>query len=261
MSSGDIDLSDRNDYNDPIVVETIREMFMAIQNNDAHLVLEILTRDIIDINTISPQFDYNWFLMAASFFIHSDIVELLLNYGAYVNIQGRHGLTALDYAYGNISLHHRRRRFLTPLQLAENNLVIVTLQEYGGQTREQYEADIDAAAAGRHLYMDSSDSEPSDPDIDILRNEAATTIQKRLRWRHGMNNSLNRRLGSLGKPNNDKERMRRFTDHTRRMTGEGDELAGYLYPQYFNSKSGDNITKQSNRKFVKRTKRRKKRRY
>ena len=233
-----INLSDRNDYNNPIVVETVRQMFDAIYNDDIILVMEIFNRDIIDINTISPQYNYNMFLMSATYYIYPDIVNLLLNLAAYPNIQDIHDHTALDYANENIISHHNGVRVLTQEQLINNNIIINNLIDFGGLTGQQYEQEIDEAARNT-LTHNSEESEPSDPDINILRMEAARNIQRRVRGRQTRQtrrkNRVPRRIGKHSSDPTREESMRRFTDHARILTAKDDELAGYLYPLYFNT--------------------------
>ena len=102
----------------------------------------------------------------------------------------------------------------------------------------------------------SIDSIPSNPDLELMRNQAATQIQRRMRGRQTrQNRNYTRRNVGLHSINPTmRERFRRFTDHNR-ILDENDPLSGYLHDVYFPPKmSSLSSQSKSKRKVAKRTK-------
>jgi hypothetical protein len=229
-----INLND-NDYNVPMIVQTIEVMFNTIIEADPddsdeaiQFISAILDGNIIDINTHYDYEDWTYgggwdnFLKTAVRMFNTEIIQLLLDFGINVNIKDTEGLTPLDIFNQEFEENgHHLTLWLQDYMKIRNILL-----ENGAMTREQLR---------QRGNNSDPDSIPSDPDINLLRNEAARNIQRRMRGRQERQRRklTQRRYGKLGSNPTRRERMRRFTEHARRMTLMDDELAGYLYPFYY----------------------------
>jgi hypothetical protein len=135
-----------------------------------------------------------------------EIVKILLEYGADPNIRRDDGMTALDLA----KQPNPRARPIT----LRGKIEIVKLFDY---------LDID--------------DEPSDPDINLMKDEAARHIQTIMRARFETDKKrklTKRRYGTWASPKTEREKDRRYMDLIRQF-GEEDPIRGYerysIYPE------------------------------
>lgn len=244
-------LSDNNDYSNPTIVTQVEDIFEAILNDDEYygetVINYLIENGSVDLNTIYPPYDYNNFLMAAVLKLRVSIVEILLNFGINPNILSREGLTPLDYAFIGSNL-----REFTQEEIQKQQEIIQMITDEGGlradqlpqrnivQTLPRWEHvnvnyDLQDRLSNQTHTHSSGISSISEPDYELLKNQAATIIQKIIRGRQERQNQhLLQRVYGYESPNpTQRERMRRFTDHTRALQSLDDPLSGYLYDIYF----------------------------
>ena len=199
----------------------VDNIFEAAQNGFNRQVLRFI-REGQDVNSTESSYSGYTPLFGAVFGGHIDTVRLLLQHGANEYIRDSLGYTALDQAYdeGRYNI----------AELIKNNVI------------------------------SSPNSIPSDPDYELMKNQAATQIQRRMRGRQlRQNRNYTRRNTGLQSFNpNRRERFRRFTDHNR-MLDENDPLSGYLHDVYFPPKKSS--SKSSSKHKVAKKKRNRKNRY
>ena len=223
--------------------------FDALFNRDYERFEELLENGL-DINSRGPY--YNTFLLPFVTNFNITSVRFLLENGIDPNLSDIQNLTPLDYVYRipNISV-------LTDDQLQRLNTIRIILRDFSGYTSSEIRM-------GLNINIDSDSSHPnsipSDPDYELMRNQAATQIQKRMRGRQlRQNRNYTRRNTGLQSFNpNRRERFRRFTDHNR-MLDENDPLSGYLHDVYFPPKKSS--SKSSSKHKVAKKKRNRKNRY
>ena len=105
-------MSNTSESDDQIIVQDIFDtisMANALYDHDPeediYTLIEILNDNPCDINThyyykpTALDDNYDNFLKTAVMYMRKDIVQLLINYGIYVNIQDTEGLTPLDILY------------------------------------------------------------------------------------------------------------------------------------------------------------------
>lgn len=133
-----------------------KEMFDAIRENDFMKIDQYISLDIIDPNFLSVT--GHTLLTFAVSLLKVETVDILLGWGADPNKKS-FGNTALDLA-DSIFL------YMEPIgdELQRRNEIVALLEQNGGL---------------RSIKDDSSlDSMPSDPDYDLMKQQAATHIQR-----------------------------------------------------------------------------------
>ena len=220
-----------------IVVEGSRALGREDYNS-----FEVLLNNGLDINSIGP--GQHSFLLGSVYFLSVEGVHFLLENGIDPNIPDRNGFTPLDW---NVNFLPNLRVYSDD-ELRRSNIIRDMLRDFGGYTSSEIRM-------GLNRNIDSSpNSLPSDPDYELMRNQAATQIQKRMRGRQlRQNRNYTRRNTGLQSMNaTRRERFRRFTDHNR-MLDENDPLSGYLHDVYFPpKKSSSNSSSKSSSKLTKR---------
>jgi hypothetical protein len=174
-----------------------------IEGADNEWIVELLLEYDADPNI--RNINGNTALLLTAFNGHIDIVELLLENGADPNIRDNDGNTAYDNA------------------IQSDNMEIAQLI--------QDHIDIDT-------YDELSDSdEPSDPDPDLLKDEAARYIQTIMRARIETDKKrkfTKRRYGKWSSPKTEREKDRRYMDLIRQIDDD-DSMRGYerysIYPE------------------------------
>lgn len=230
------------------------EGFNALFNRDYERFEELLENGL-DINSRGPY--YNSFILTPVSNYNVTSVIFLLENGIDPNIPDINNLTPLDYVYSlpNINI-------LTDDELRRLNTIRIMLRDYGGYTRSELQTMSNILSRENSNQNSSPNSIPSDPDYELMRNQAATQIQRRIRGRQlRQNRNLTRRNTGYQSLNpTRRERLRRFTDHNR-MLQDDDPLSGYLYDVYFPPKisSKTKSPSKSKRKVAKRTKKKRNR--
>jgi len=227
--------------------------FNALSRRDYNRFEELLENGL-DINSIGPY--YNSFILTPLTNYNITSVRFLLENGINPNISDINDLTPLDYVYRLPSIN-----ILTDDELRRLNTIRFMLRDYGGHTSRELQT-MNILPRENSNQNSSIDSIPSDPDYELMRNQAATQIQRRIRGRQTrqMRNLTRRNIGLHSSNPTRRERLRRFTDHNR-MLQENDPLSGYLHDIYFPPKlsSKTKSPSKSKRKVAKRTKKRRNR--
>jgi hypothetical protein len=239
------------------------EGVMALGSRDYNS-FEVLLNNGLDINSIGP--GQHSFLLGEVYFLSVEGVLLLLENGIDPNSVDRNGLTPLDYVNTLPNL-----RVYSDDELRRLNIIQDMLRDFGGYTSRELQTmsnNISRQNSRQNSSQNSSpNSVPSDPDYELMRNQAATQIQKRMRGRqlrqnrnYTRRNYTRRNTGLQSMNPTRRERFRRFTDHNR-ILDENDPLSGYLHDVYFppkksSSKSSSKLTK---RNVAKRTKKKRNR--
>lgn len=234
------------------------EGFNALSRRDYNRFEELLENGL-DINSRGPY--YNSFILPFITNYNITTVRFLLENGIYPNILDINDLTPLDYVYRLPSMS-----VLTDEQLQRLNTIRIMLRDYGGYTSRELRTmsnNISRQISNQNSSPNSSpNSIPSEPDYELMRNQAATQIQRRIRGRQlRQNRNLTRRNTGYQSLNpTRRERLRRFTDHNR-MLQVDDPLSGYLHDVYFPPKisSKTKSPSKSKRKVAKRTKKKRNR--
>ena len=237
---------DGNEY--PTIVI---EGFNALFRRDYERFEELLENGL-DINSRGPY--YNSFIITPLMNYNITSVRFLLENGIYPNIPDINNLTPLDYVYRLPSIS-----VLTDDQLQRLNTIQFMLRDYGGYTSGELQTMSNILPRENSNQNSSPNSIPSDPDYELMRNQAATQIQRRIRGRQTrqMRNYTRRNTGFQSLNPTRRERLRRFTDHNR-MLDENDPLSGYLHDVYFPQKLSSKSSSKS--KVAKRTKKKRNRR-
>ena len=234
---------DGNEY-PTIVIEGSRDLARRDYNR-----FEELLENGLDINSIGP--GLTSYLFGQVFYLHVDCVRFLLENGINPNTSDINGLTPLDYLYRLPSMS-----ILTDNELRRLNTIQIMLRDYGGHTSRELQTRSNILSRQNSNQNSSIDSIPSEPDYELMRNQAATQIQRRIRGRQlRQNRNLTRRNTGYQSLNpTRRERFRRFTDHNR-MLQHNDPLSGYLHDIYFPPKISSKS--KSKHKVAKRTKKKK----
>ena len=227
-----------------IVIEGSR----ALARRDYNRFEELLENGL-DINSIGP--GLTSYLFGQVFYLHVDCVRFLLENGINPNTSDINNLTPLDYVYRlpNMSV-------LTDDEQRRLNTIRIMLRDYGGHTSRELQTMSNILPRENSNQNSSPNSIPSEPDYELMRNQAATQIQRRIRGRQlrQMRNLTRRNTGYQSLNPTRRERLRRFTDHNR-MLQHNDPLSGYLHDIYFPPKISSKS--KSKRKVAKRTKKKK----
>lgn len=244
---------DGNEY--PTIVI---EGFNALSRRDYERFEELLENGL-DINSRGPY--YNSFILPPLTNYNIRSVRFLLENGINPNIPDINNLTPLDYVYRLPTMNILN--ILTDDELRRLNTIGDMLRDYGGYTSRELQTMSNNISRQISNQNSSPNSIPSDPDYELMRNQAATQIQRRIRGRQTrQNRNLTRRNTGYHSTNPTmRERFRRFTDHNRMLQGD-DPLSGYLHDVYFPPKlsSKSKSPTKSKRKFAKRTKKKRNRR-
>ena len=248
-----------NEYEIPPIVVEGRH---ALARRDYTRFLQLLDNGL-DINYVGlNQYD-NSFLLSQVYHLNVQGVRFLLENGIDPNIPDSNGLTSLDYIYRMPNL-----RVYSDVERLRSDMIQDILREFGGYTARAIRAgirgDLNRLRNYRNYPRKNSNpgSNPSDPDSELMRDQAATQIQRRIRGRQSrqMRNYTRRNTGIQSLNPTMRERFRRFTDHNR-MLDENDPLSGYLHDVYFPPKmTSKSSQSKSKRKVAKRTKKKRNRR-
>jgi len=223
------------------------EGVMALEDGDYNRFQELLENGL-DINSIGAY--NNSFLLVYVYHLNVENVHFLLENGIDPNSVDRNGLTPLNYIYTLPTM-----RIYSDDEVRRSNIIRDMLRDSGGYTSRELE----------RFRPKSIDSVPSDPDYELMRNQAATQIQRKMRGRQlRQNRNLTRRnRGRESMYPTMRERHRRFTDHNR-MLDDDDLLSGYLHDVYFPPEASSKVSSKSSskgkRKVAKRTKNKRNRR-
>jgi len=230
------------------------EGFNALFNRNYERFEELLENGL-DINSRGPY--YNSFISPFVSNYNTIGVRFLLENGIDPNITDINNLTPLDYVYRLPGMN-----VLTDNQLRRLNTIRIMLRDYGGYTSRELQTMSNILPRENSNQNSSIDSIPSEPDYELMRNQAATQIQRRIRGRQTrQNRNLTRRNNGYQSLNpTRRERLRRFTDHNR-ILQEDDPLSGYLHDVYFPPKlsSKTKPSSKSKRKVAKPTKKKRNR--
>ena len=164
---------DGNEY--PTIVI---EGFNALSRRDYERFEELLENGL-DINSRGPY--NNSFIFSPLMNTNITTVRFLLENGIYPNILDINDLTPLDYVYRLPNI-----RILTDDELRRLNTIRIMLRNYGGYTSEELQTmsnNISRQISNQNSTISTIDSIPSDPDYELMRNQAATQIQRRIRGR------------------------------------------------------------------------------
>ena len=224
------------------------EGFIALSRRDYERFEELLENGL-DINSRGPY--NNLFILPPLMNTNITTVRFLLENGIDPNILDINNLTPLDYVYRLPSMS-----VFTDDELRRLNTIRFMLRDYGGYTSRELRTMSNNISRQNSNQNSTIDSIPSDPDYELMRNQAATQIQRRIRGRQlRQNRNLTRRNTGYQSLNpTRRERLRRFTDHNR-MLQHNDPLSGYLHDIYFPPKISSKS--KSKRKVAKRTKKKK----
>ena len=229
------------------------EGVMALEDGDYNRFQELLENGL-DINS---RLAYNnSFLLVQVYHLNVENVHFLLENGINPNSVDTNGSTPLNYVYTLPTM-----RIYNEDELRRINIIGDMLRDFGGYTSRELQTMSNNISRQNSSQNSSPNSVPSDPDYELMRNQAATQIQKRMRGRQlrQMRNYTRRNTGLQSMNPTRRERFRRFTDHNR-ILDENDQLSGYLHDVYFpkksSSKSSSKLTK---RKVAKRTKKKRNR--
>lgn len=237
-----------------IVIEGLR----ALSRQDYNRFTELLENGL-DINSVGP--GQTSYLFAQVYYLHVECVEFLLENGIDPNSVDLNGFTPLDYVNRIPNI-----KILTDEEIPKLHTIKNLLRQYNGYTSNELQ--ILRATNNEELENDlfsrqnSIDSIPSDPDYELMRNQAATQIQKRIRGRQfrQMRNYTRRNTGIESLNPTMRERFRRFSVHNRKLEKD-DPLSGYLHDVYFPPKMSSLSSKsKSKRKVAKRTKKKRSKR-
>jgi len=234
------------------------EGFNALHNRNYERFEELLENGL-DINSRGPY--YNSFIISPLTNYNITTVRFLLENGIDPNITDINNLTPLDYVYRLPSIN-----ILTDDELRRLNTIRFMLRDYGGYTSGELRTRSNILSRQNSNQNSSPNSIPSDPDYELMRNQAATQIQRRIRGRQTRQNRnyTHRNIGLHSLNPTMRERLRRFTDHNR-MLQQDDPLSGYLHDVYFppklssKSSSKTKSPSKSKRKVAKRTKKKRNR--
>lgn len=232
------------------------EGFNALFRRDYERFEELLENGL-DINSRGPY--NNSFILPPLMNTNITTLRFLLENGIYPNIPDNNNLTPLDYVYRLPSMS-----VLTDDELQRLNTIRFMLRDYGGHTSSELQTMSNILPRENSNQNSSPNSIPSDPDLELMRNQAATQIQRRMRGRQTRQtrNITRRNTGYQSLNPTRRERLRRFTEHNR-MLDENDPLSGYLHDVYFppkiSSKTKSSSKSSSKRKVAKRTKKKRNR--
>ena len=205
------------------------ELIRAAKNGDIRRVHELLDSGV-DPNI--QNYAKDTALINASLAGRTDIVRLLLDHGADPNIINNFRATALIYAAYN--------DFTEIAELLLQHGADPNIIDDDGDTAlmiAESEGHDDIARLIRdHIDIDTYD-EPSDPDINLLKDEAARYIQTIMRARFETDKKrklTKRRYGIWASPKTEREKDRRYMDLIRQID-EDDPMRGYerysIYPE------------------------------
>lgn len=169
-----------------------KEMFDAIRENDFMKIDQYISLDIIDPNYQSVT--GHTLLTFAVSILQVETVDILLGWGADPNKES-FGNTALDLA-DSIFLYRE------PIgdELQRKNEIVALLEQNGGL---------------RNFSNDSSlDSMPSDPDYDLMKQQAATHIQRIYLAKKKLQKlkNVDRNIGKREPTTNVQEQIRRYME-------------------------------------------------
>ena len=203
-----------------------QDIIDGVLNEDANMTVYYeLSNSDININSINPVSGHS-FLMTSILNFNKDIFDFLIEIGIDVNLVSSNRLTSLDFALNLRDVMNYNER-----QIMLLDYMVEVLREEGALTAEEMNIT-------RIIHETSSLSELSDPDYELMKQQAAQTIQKSIRNRQKKQRKgwIQRNVG-LEAPNpTSKEALRRFTV-AERMTDVNDPQKGYLYDIYFPRKS------------------------
>lgn len=180
-----------------------------------------LSNSDININSINPVSGHS-FLMTSILNLNKDIFDFLIELGIDVNLVSSNRLTSLDLA-----LNLRDVMDYNEDQIILLDYMVEVLKEEGALTVEEMNIT-------RIIHKTNSLSEPSDPDYELMKQQAAQRIQKSIRNRQKKQKKgwIKKNVGFEASNPTEREALRRFA-LTERMTDVNDPLKGYLHDIYF----------------------------
>lgn len=199
-----------------------QDIIDGVLNEDANMTFFYeLSNSDININGINPVSGHS-FLMTSILNLNKDIFDFLIEIGINVNLVSSNRLTSLDFALNLRDVMDYNQR-----QIMLLDYMVEVLKEEGALTAEEMNV-------GRIIHETNSLSEPSDPDYELMKQQAAQTIQKSIRKRQKKQRKgwIQRNVGLEGPNPTNKEALRRYT-LAERMTDIDDPQKGYLHDVYF----------------------------
>jgi hypothetical protein len=198
---------------------------MEFLNEDANMTVYYeLSNTDININSINPVSGHS-FLMTSILNFNKDIFDFLIEIGIDVNLVSSNRLTSLDLA-----LNLRDVMDYNESQIFLLDYMVEVLREEGALTAEEMNII-------RIIHETSSLSEPSDPDYELMKQQAAQTIQKGIRNRQKKQKKgwIEKNVGMESPNPTQREALRRFTV-AERMTDVNDPQKGYLHDIFLKKK-------------------------
>ena len=207
------------------IQQVSQDIIDGVLESDANMTVYYeLSNTDININSINPVSGHS-FLMTSILNLNKDVFDFLIEIGIDVNLVSSNRLTSLDF-----SLNLRDVMDYNQRQISILDDMVEVLREEGALTAEE----INISSS---IHNTNSLSEPSDPDYELMKQQAVQTIQKSIRNRQKKQRRgwIQRNVG-LEAPNpKRKEALRRFTV-AERMTDVNDPQKGYLHDIYFPKK-------------------------
>jgi len=197
----------------------------GVLNEDANMTVYYeLSNTDININSINPVSGHS-FLMTSILNFNKDIFDFLIEIGIDVNLVSSNRLTSLDLA-----LNLRDVMDYNESQIFLLDYMVEVLREEGALTAEEMNII-------RIIHETSSLSEPSDPDYELMKQQAAQTIQKGIRNRQKKQKKgwIEKNVGMESPNPTQREALRRFTV-AERMTDVNDPQKGYLHDIFLKKK-------------------------
>lgn len=207
------------------IQQVSQDIIDGVLNEDANMTVYYeLSNTDININSINPVSGHS-FLMTSILNLNKDVFDFLIEIGIDVNLVSSNRLTSLDFALNLRDVIDYNQR-----QISILDDMVEVLREEGGLTAE--EMNISSS-----IHNTNSLSEPSDPDYELMKQQAAQTIQKSIRNRQKKQRRgwIQRNVGLEAPKPTRKEALRRFTV-AERMTDVNDPQKGYLHDVYFPKK-------------------------
>lgn len=225
-----MDFNSNSSSSDTVDYDT--EIFEAITFNNVELIDLFIDNNLVNLNHRSPLFDGHTFLTKAVSLLRLEIVDLLLNWGANPNFpEAINGNTPLDIAFSVIP----SLRPETEENLRLRHHIVQLLVNSGGRHKPQ---DVSSLSSG-----------PSDPDYELMDNQAATVIQNMIRQRQNKQKtgSLRKNVGRRSADPNSNERSRMYHEHIKTLD-PFDPYRQYAHIPFFSKPKVKKTTRKKKKK-------------